>query len=132
MFFKKLKTYNGFALRSFYYQIIFRKKKANQVLIDALAEREFSITETAGLLINISENYYSQKDYLNAIIYFEKLMGLVKHEKITFDKYFIKMIKCYLYLNNKEKAIELYDDLVSRQRYSKAFKKVEKIKSLLE
>lgn len=132
VYFRKASTYKEFIYRSISFEMIFRKKKANQVLIDALKKSEFTKYDTYGLLINISKNYYFQKDYVSSIAYFEKAMDLIRDEKFIFNKYYIKMIKCYLNENQKQKAITLYDDLISRRSYSESFKAVESIKPLLK
>lgn len=131
-YFREIRTYEEYISRSVSYKMIFKKEKANRVLIDALKEKEFSKYEMCGLLTNISENYYLQKDYDNSITYFEKALDLIKDEKFVFNDYYIKMIKCYLDQNQKQKAVDLYDDLALRRSYSDSFKKIESIKYLLE
>lgn len=130
-YFKRIGTYKEYINRSISYKMIFNPKKAIRILKDALEKGEFSKEDRYGLLISISKIYYSLKDYAKATIYFERALDLIQDEKFKFNVYYIKMIKCYVDSNQKQKAIDIYDNLESRKSYDKSFEKLHSIKSLL-
>lgn len=124
-FLKVPKKYNDYVYKSIAYRMIFKKNKEIEILVQGLQDDRLTKYDIYGLLINISRLYYSKKDYANAITYFEKGMNLINNEEFCFDKYYIKMLKCYVSQGQKGKAIGLYNNLVPRQRYDIKFRKIE-------
>ncbi|KGK87477.1 tetratricopeptide repeat protein [Clostridium sp. HMP27] len=124
-FFKASKKYNDYIYRSIGYGMIFKKSKEIEILLQGLKDDRLTKYNMYGLLINISSLYYSKKDYANAITHFEKGMNIIYNEEFCFDKYYIKMLGCYILQGQKEKAIDLYNNLVPRQRYDIKFRKLE-------
>lgn len=131
-FIKELRTYKDYVFRSFGYRMMFRKNDAIEILIKGSKSNELCQSEIYGLYIIISELYYSKKDYINAIIFFEEAMDIIKNEEFCFDDYYSKIIKCYALQSQSNKGAKLYIDLLSRSSFDPKFKKLKKVEKYIK
>jgi hypothetical protein len=111
---------------------MFRKNDAIEILIKGSKSNELCQSEIYGLYIIISELYYSKKDYINAIIFFEEAMDIIKNEEFCFDDYYSKIIKCYALQSQSNKGAKLYIDLLSRSSFDPKFKKLKKVEKYIK
>lgn len=84
--------------------------------------------QNAMCLLLIGDMLYRKLEYLEAIRYFDQGLQTALQYDIFYTEVYKDIIQCYLITDNKNKAIELYNNLLARQDFDKNFKKLEKIK----
>lgn len=132
-FISPMKSIDDYHDRAYNYEFYFRnKKKAIEILKQAFNLKSINEIEKAGIFIRIAFLYYELKNYKVATQYFDQAFKILLKEKIYYVKDFNSIIKCYVYANQKQKALDLYNNLLERQSYDSRFKKLKKIEEWLE
>ncbi|MBK5243154.1 hypothetical protein [Clostridium sp.] len=127
--FKNLKDYND---RAIYYEVIHHNKiKAINILKKSLYLENLTDMEISSINLDIGILYYKKKNYEQAIRYFDKAFRMTAKIKFLYEKKYICVIKAYIYVNQKQKSIDLYYNLIDRQSYDSNFKRIKKLDKLL-
>lgn len=127
-YYKSLKTlsdYNNRAMR------LRNKEKSLNILRKALSLDKLSSIEKASLFLDIGILHYGLKQYKEAVLSFDEAFKLSKDHKFLYEKKFQKVIKAYIYANEKEKAKKLIESLASREYYDSNFKKIKSLIKLI-
>ncbi|AOL35710.1 hypothetical protein BGM21_15110 [Geobacillus thermoleovorans] len=129
-FLKQPTSYNDYIDRATLYDaVLLNKNKAKDILKDALTLQSLSNIEKASINLEIGFIEFKQMEYESAVTYFDTAFELISQEKFLYNKKYIDVIKAYIYAHQKEKAIEIYNNLIARQSYDRRFGKLKKLES---
>jgi tetratricopeptide (TPR) repeat protein len=128
LFIKPLKTSEDYIKRAIDYEFFLRNKsKAIIILKKALNLSTLTNLEKANILIEIGILYYKRKQYLVASKYFDRAFELILKEPFLYDNKLIRVLKSYIYSGQKQKAMNLYNNLLERETYDPKFRNIKKV-----
>ncbi|WP_047155130.1 tetratricopeptide repeat protein [Aneurinibacillus tyrosinisolvens] len=132
-FFKPIKRYEDYINRATNYEFFLRnKKKKMEILKTALNDGSLLNIERSSILIKIGFQYFKEDNWDQATKYFHDALQIARKEKFFYTKALSDVVKAYFYMGQRQKAIDLYYDLLQRQSYDPRFSKIKKLAKLLK
>lgn len=131
-FFSPLKTLKDYYRRASNFELIQQRKRAIDIMKIALNKLNLQEQDKCGLLLIIGDYFFKDGNYDNANIYYSQALDILLSVNFYYSNSIIKILKSYIYSNQKETAIELYNNFLSRKSYDPNFIKIKNIKKFLE
>ncbi|WP_139905470.1 hypothetical protein [Clostridium thermarum] len=131
-YFKKLESYKDYLYRAVKYEMLFQGEKAISILKKALFElKDISNYERYAILIELGNLYYKRKFYSEANIYYKEALKIILDEEFYYDKSLINILNSFIFADEKQNAMSLYENLIKRQSYDIKFSKIKKFSKLI-
>jgi hypothetical protein len=126
-FFKPLKRYEDYAFRARTYEFIFFRRKAIDVIHQAL-QQSFEKRERASALAYLGTLYSKIKEWHKASDYYHQALELMSDEQYKYNSNYEKVILTFIKAMETEKALYWLDHLLTRQSHDRRFKKLARLK----
>jgi tetratricopeptide (TPR) repeat protein len=131
LFFKPMRKLNDYYSRSVAFDTLFMRRKALETLNKALEIEGLTDLQQAGLLLDIGALYYKQRDYGQAVGYFDRGLALAGKAQFRYNRRFAQIVRAYVLNGQRDQARSVYNSLLKRQSYDKNFAKLEPAKKYL-
>lgn len=109
------------------------KLKAIEILAEAIERKQLIDYEEALLLSYMGEIYYKLNNFNQSATCFTSSLGILKTTKsfrngeFPYADFFKFAILTHLKLGEIQKALEIYNDFLYREKYDKEFKKIKEL-----
>jgi tetratricopeptide (TPR) repeat protein len=131
VFFKPLKRYEDYAFRASYYDLIFFRRKAIDIIHYAL-QQPYKKRERASALIYLGTLYSKIKEWHKASDYNHQALELMLDEQFKYNNNYEKIIQTFIKAVETDKALYWLDNLLKRQSYDRRFIKLGYLKDKID
>lgn len=141
-FYKASTNFHNYVLRAQLREIFRRRLSAIDILQKALQVDNIKCKDNERFFIYlcIGEMYFKLKQYENAAIYFNNSLDILENSADSYFEdtnfpyidWYNDIIKTYMYVGEKSKSFELYNDFLKRQKYDINFKNIGKVSKLFK
>ncbi|MBW5448093.1 hypothetical protein GE107_18715 [Cohnella sp. CFH 77786] len=123
-FLKPLRKYEDFVQRAVFYDLLFLRKKAINIMKKAIS-LPFTHKEIASGHVYLGLLSLKTKDHLQALESFDTALEMVSEEKIYYNNNMKTIIETYMKYGDRKRGLYWLNHLLERQEYDKRFRKLE-------
>ncbi|WHY69375.1 hypothetical protein [Neobacillus sp. SuZ13] len=129
---KPLKKYQDYFYKANTYENLYLRKKAIDIMKTAIQQKHFNKREISSGLFYLGILYSKSKEYNLASDSYHNGLEMVINENFYYSSNFKNAIETFLKNNDTERAKFWLNNLLERQSYDKNFKKLNKLKNIVE